>query len=100
MSQMHTVKGIATTVKTDNKGTIVVRYHETDVVVVRPNGRITLNTGGWKTATTRTRMNQASNQFSLGFHVYQRNYKWFVEYQGKTLEFDGSSIVLGLGVQS
>jgi len=38
----------------------------------------TLNSGGWNTATTKLRMNQAAAQFSLGFHVRQRDGTWYV----------------------
>lgn len=30
------------------------------------------------TNTTKLRMNQAANQFGLGFGVYQKNHAWFV----------------------
>ena len=29
-----------------------VRYHNTDVVMIRPDGTYRLNTGGWRTPTT------------------------------------------------
>ena len=48
---------------------------------------IILDTGGWFTPTTKTRMNQTSNAFGLGFQVYQKNYEWFADYNGKTYEF-------------
>ena len=60
-----------------------VRYWETDVVKF-DNDKIILNNGGWYTSTTKKRMNQVSEQFNLGFYVYQRNYNWFVDYNGKT----------------
>lgn len=59
--------------------TVTVRYHNTDVVNVYRDGRIKLNSGGWRTATTKNRMNQASNQFGLGYRVYQIDFKWFVD---------------------
>jgi hypothetical protein len=61
----------------------VVTYHETDVVIVRENGAVVLNTGGWLTATTAHRINQyAPNvQFSI------RKKKGFVHYCGKTYNY-------------
>jgi len=83
-----------TTVKADmNRGSLRVTYHSTDVVVVTPK-TIRLNNGGWKTLTTKTRMNQASRQYGLGFNVYQRNYNWFVDYKGKTYPFKGRTLIL------
>jgi hypothetical protein len=32
-------------------------------------------------------MNQASNQFGLGFRVYQKEWVWYVEYKGKVMPF-------------
>jgi len=57
-----------------------VIYHETPVVQF--NGEfIALNTGGWFTATTKRRMNQASVEFELGYEVFQREKKWFVSFK-------------------
>ncbi len=93
MTQMREAKGIATHVMATN-GMISVKYHSTEVVSVKRDGSIVLDTGGWKTATTKTRMNQASNQFGLGYHVYQENHAWYVRYQGQTLPFDEDEITL------
>jgi hypothetical protein len=66
--------------------TLSVRYHTTDVVKATPK-RITLDTGGWFSNTTKTRMNQASHQFDLGVSVNQDKGKWYAEYKGKKKEF-------------
>jgi hypothetical protein len=58
-------------------GMTCVRYHATDVVKFNEHV-IELDTGGWETPTTKLRMNQASNQFNLGFYVYQKDYIWHV----------------------
>ena len=55
-----------------------VVYHNTEVVKVRNNRYITLNNGGYYTATTKRRMNQASQQYNLGFSVYQSDFTWYV----------------------
>lgn len=77
MSQTHTLGKTATTV-TRKDGVLRVVYHSTEVVRVDADGVITLDTGGWKTVTTKTRMNQAANQFGLGYLVHQENFDWFV----------------------
>ena len=97
MGQVHTVGKVATKVAVDSEGVLRVRYHNTPVVTAYPNGRIVLNTGGHFTATTKTRMNQASNQFNLGFYVYQRNYDWFVDVDGHTLEFNNHELCIRNG---
>jgi len=70
------VSGVATTVGEDGKWTVVT-YHSTPVVKFTEK-TVVLNTGGYKTQTTKRRMNQAANQFKLGFEVIQRKGDWFV----------------------
>lgn len=69
MAQTKKVTGVATSIRTEN-GTTIIRYHNTDVVKFDAQA-VTLNMGGWDTATTRLRMNQASYQFGLQFRVYR-----------------------------
>ena len=75
-----------TSVVNDNN-TLIVAYHNTPVVKVT-NTEIILNTGGWYSATTKRRMNQASNSYGLGFAVYQVNFSWYVDYNGDTIPFE------------
>ena len=39
-------------------------------------------------------MNQASNQFNLGYQVFQKDFDWYVEWEGKTLDFFEDTIIL------
>ncbi|KKL13496.1 hypothetical protein LCGC14_2525150 [marine sediment metagenome] len=94
MGQTQRVSGRATSVFTDDDGIVNVVYHATHVVRVFPSGKIVLDTGGWRTVTTRTRMNQAANQFRLGYRVFQKDFGWFVEWKGETLPFDERTIAL------
>lgn len=68
-------------------------YHSTVVVSVYPNGGIVLNSGGWRSATTKLAMNQASNEAGLGFHVFQHDHDWFVRYQGGDRPFADNMIL-------
>ena len=88
MGQQTTIGKHKTTITTDNDNITRIRYHSTNVVSF-DHGTIELNTGGFTTATTKTRMNQASNQFNLGFKVYQKDFQFFVDYHGKTFSLDG-----------
>lgn len=95
MSQNQTVGKHATTVEVNSNDSGVVTYHDTDVVVW-DDERITLRTGGWFTVTTKLRMNQAANQFGLGYQVYQEKGKWYVWFPGENQEeipFDGRNRV-------
>lgn len=66
---------------------IAVMLHGTDVVTYEQNGRITINTGGYQTNTTKDRIN--------GFapcSISQKNYEWFVDgkpLKGRTLVVAG-----------
>ena len=44
------------------------------MIVLRCDGRIQLNSGGYRTTTTKRRMNQCL----LGHRVYQRDFAWYV----------------------
>lgn len=37
---------------------ISIRLHETDILTFHPNGRVNVTTGGWKTVTTKARLNE------------------------------------------
>jgi len=94
MAQTHVCRGRATNIYHGEDGSLEVFYHNTCVVTRRADGTIVLRTGGWRTATTRTRQNQASNQFGLGYNVQQKDGNWLVHYKGATLAFDGMELVL------
>lgn len=83
---------IATSIRTEN-GFTIVRYHNTDVVKYT-SGLIALDTGGYFTATTKRRMNEASVTFGLHYHVYQAKRAWFCSYRGFTLPFVGNVLTL------
>jgi hypothetical protein len=78
MAQQYKLGKRSTTVYKKD-GILRVTYHNTVIVEVAPNGDITLNSGGWWTQTTKTRMNQAASQFDLGYHVYQEDSQWYVK---------------------
>ncbi len=72
---------------------VLVKYHSTYVVSASPS-KIVLNHGGYMTSTTKTRMNQASNQFGLGFKVFQKDRAWFASYNDQIIPFQGKELVL------
>ena len=52
---------------------IAVRLHRTDVVVIHPDSTYTLSSGGWRTGTTKNRINQFT-----GAGIFQRRGDWFL----------------------
>jgi len=73
---MQKVGSHKTSIITENGMTKVI-YHNTPVVSFNDK-EIILNSGGWLTNTTKTRMNQAANQYNLGYNVYQEKKVWYV----------------------
>ena len=95
---------------TDNEGraTLTVRLHSTDVVTLteleepfayRPWGyrdmetdrsaarigprtlAVKLDSGGWRTVTTKARINQVASEYRLPFRVQQDRGQWYVTYR-------------------
>lgn len=54
-------------------GATVYRLHRTDIVVIEPDGTYTLNSGGWRTITTKDRINTFSP-----VNIFQRKGEWFI----------------------
>ena len=97
MPRLDKIGKHATTVHGNGRETTVT-YHETAVVVVNHNfSTITLDSGGWRTTTTKARMNQTANYFDLDFNVRQINYIWYVEYNGRLYDFYDGIVLSGGG---
>lgn len=77
MAQQTKVGNHATSIFVDEEGFTRVVYHSTNIIKFNEKV-IILNSGGWRTYTTKTRMNQASSQFKLGFNVFQKDNIWYV----------------------
>jgi hypothetical protein len=86
------INGYKTRVLTD-EGKTRVFFHDTAVVTLNEE-TIELNTGGWRTRSTKVRMNQASQEFGLGFRVFQKAQDWFVEHHGEILPFATDKVTL------
>ena len=55
---------------------IAVRLHETDVLTFRPNGTVVLDSGGWRSTTTKSRFNEF---LPMPFRVWQAKGRWNVQ---------------------
>lgn len=103
MGTMQRVGKTATTIRTDANNWTAVTYHDTTVVEFNDD-YVILRTGGWETATTKARMNQASNQFNLGYCVNQTKFVWYVSthkpWNGESYEWvsneemEGSKVII------
>lgn len=73
-------------------GSVAIRLHATDVVTIHADGTYTLRSGGWRTVTTKDRMNKY-----CPYMVTQCKWKWSVSYyDGETRHtieyFDGMRV--------
>lgn len=91
MARQDRIGSHKTSVKRTPTLTEVV-YHTTPVVQAY-NKSVRLDSGGWRTNTTKTRMNQASRELGLGFNVSQKDYDWFVTHKGKKKPFKDGMIL-------
>lgn len=62
-------------VKIDDN-TYAVRLHETNVVTFHKNGKIVLNSDGWRTKTTKERINDAINEYNQ--YLIQDKGMWYL----------------------
>lgn len=62
---------------------IAVRYHATDVVTYHADGRIVLESGGYRSVTTKARINEYTPA-----RVWSERGIWRVAYGGQTVPFD------------
>jgi len=69
-------------------GDIAVRLHQTDVVTFHADGTATLDSGGWLTVTTKSRMN---DYLPGGISLGSVKGRWFLTYAGHhTYDADGN----------
>ena len=76
MSRSDTIGKHKTLVYLDYERAMCVKYHNTVVARLQVTGKITLNSGGYRTATTKVRMNQALRQWGTDYYVQQVKGVW------------------------
>jgi hypothetical protein len=52
-----------------------IRYHETDIMTFRNNGEVVLNSGGWRTYSTKERLNRFMPE---GKQIFQVSGIWYI----------------------
>jgi len=94
MAQNQIVRGVQTNILQTARGPGVV-YRGT-LVAIREGDVVILRSNGWRTATTKLRMNQFANQFCDGaFSIYQHKGEWYVQNNARNeteVFFDGIQI--------
>ena len=71
--------------------------HRTAIAVYdHKNQALKLNTGGWYSVTTKSRLNAILQGLIAGASVYQKNFNWFLSYNNQTHDFmDGMILSQG-----
>lgn len=83
MAQTRRISKNNTRIVRHPDGSRGVFLYQTEIVTVRPDGSVRLRTGGWKTSTTRARMNQVANEWGLGYSVSFAGGDFTVRYRGR-----------------
>ena len=78
-----------------NCSTVVL--HRTAIAVYDHNTQaLKLNTGGWQTVTTKSRLNAILQGLIAGASVFQRDFMWYLNYNNVTHHFiDGMILCNG-----
>ena len=78
-----------------NCSTVVL--HRTAIATYDHNTQaLKLNTGGWSTVTTKSRLNAILSELITGASVFQRDFIWFLNYNNQTHNFfDGMILIEG-----
>jgi hypothetical protein len=66
---------------------VSIRLHQTDIVTIHVNDSVEINSGGWMTSTTKSRINEFTNA-----GIYQKNFEWFLS--------DGTPFVDGMTIDN
>ena len=68
--------------------------HRTAIAVWdHKNQALKLNTGGWHSVTTKSRLNAILEELIAGARVYQKNWNWFLNYNNQTHDFNDGMIL-------
>ena len=71
--------------------------HRTAIAVYdHKNQALKLNSGGYTTNTTKSRLNAILDELMYGAKVFQKNWDWYLSYNNQTVDFwDGMILSQG-----
>ena len=77
-----------------NCSTVVL--HRTAIAVYdHKNQALKLNSGGYTTNTTKSRLNAILDEVMYGAKVFQKNWDWYLSYNNQTVDFWDGMILSG-----
>ena len=68
-------------------GDTLIRLHDTNIITIKPDGNYVLTSGGWRTPTTKDRLNRFAP-----FRITQTGGQWYIK---EALFFDGIELTPG-----
>ena len=69
--------------------------HRTAIAVYDHNTQaLKLNTGGWHSVTTKSRLNAILSELITGARVYQKAFDWYLSYNNQTVDFWDNMILV------
>ena len=74
-----------TYVEQDSDGSIGVRFHTTRILTFHPEGSFTVNTGGYRSVTTKQRLNAL---LPSGYRIFSEQYAWKISTPEGTFDFE------------
>ena len=79
----------------ENTNCSTVVLHRTAIAVYDHNTEaLKLNTGGWHSVTTKSRLNAILEEVKYGCKVFQKQWDWFVSFNNSTQSFFDGMILL------
>ena len=81
----------------ENTNCSTVVLHRTAIAVYDHNTQaLKLNTGGWHSVITKSRLNAILQELIAGARVYQKAFDWYLSYNNQTVDFwDGMILSQG-----
>ena len=78
-----------------NKDSSTIVLHRTAIAVYdHKNQALKLNTGGYTTNTTKSRLNAILDEVMYGAKVFQKNFDWYLSYNNQTVDFWDNMILV------
>ena len=79
----------------ENSNCSSVRLHGHLIATYDHNDKaIKIDSCGWQSVTTKSRLNALLEEVKYGCKVFQKNFDWFVRYNGQTTDFFDGMILL------
>ena len=79
----------------ENTNCSTVVLHRTAIATYCHNTQaLKLNTGGWHSVTTKSRLNAILQELIAGARVFQKNFDWHLSYNNQTVDFWDNMILV------